>query len=102
MVIVSPGIADDGAASRGSPKPKYVLQIKLQPHERAAVVAAAKASFLATATWARQIVLRHAGVGAGPGIDEGPPLAIAVPADAARSPRRSRRKRRPGAPRKGG
>ncbi len=41
----------------------YVLQIKLKPRERSAVDAAARSAILPRATWARRILLQHAGFG---------------------------------------
>ncbi len=41
----------------------YVLQVKLQPDEKAVVTRAARSALLPRATWARQVVLRRAGLG---------------------------------------
>ncbi len=43
-------------------RPPYVLQIKLKPAEKAAVKVAASRSLLPLSTWARQILLRKAGL----------------------------------------
>lgn len=82
MVTASPTNADSPADEPLIERDgKYVLQIKLKRHEKEAVEAAAKAAFLPRATWARQIVLRHAGLRGDGSVESpaptSPPVAVA-------------------------
>lgn len=50
-------------ARPGTTQDKHILQIKLRPAEKAAVDRAAESAWLPRATWARQTLLRGAGLG---------------------------------------